>query len=360
MKHMRPGTVEQTYRPIGETEAGHGSVVAQAFVCTCTVILMLVLSIACVPNGYRPGTTPVRRSPAAVRQKAVDRVLAAARSEDEFLRANAMETAIFLPERAGSLLQIGFEDSSPVVRFAALVTMGKLKLKSLAPGARRLLTDPDKSVQAAAIFALRQCQEQIDSSPMAFLLANPNPGTRANVAMLMGMSGDSTAIPLLKDAALVSMKNASPQRAIIVRLQIAEAVVKLGDEESIDAIEAKAFSQFGEVRVLAVSMLGHLKDRRIEPMLVDMLAGPPIELQVAAAQALAEMGHQGRSLEVVLKAASSPMATVRAQAAIALGYFRQPDAARKLAILLDDRYPQVRVSAAAAVLRRAGSASGGH
>ncbi len=359
MKHLASKIVARTYKPGGATADGQGHVAAQAFAGACAAMLLLVVPVACTPGGHRPATTPARRSPTAVRQKAVDRVLDAARSPDEFLRANAMETAIFLPERADSLLQVGFQDSAPVVRFAALATMGRLKLTSGVPSARRLLTDRDPSVRAAALFALGRCGEQVDPSSMAFLMTSPDPGARGNVAMLVGMAGDPAAIPLLKDAARVRMRMASPQRAAIIRMQIAEAVVKLGDEESIDAIEAGAFSQFDEVRVLAVMTLGRLKDRRMEPALVSMLDGPPIELQVASAQALAEMNHRGLGLDIVLKAASSATWTVRVQAAAALGYFSQPQVSDKLATLLDDTAGQVRISAAAAVLRRFASASTG-
>ena len=92
----------------------------------------------------------------------------------------------------------------------------------------------------------------------------------------------------------------------------------------------------------------------MEAALAGMLDGPPVELQVAAAQALATM-DRSRGLNVVLVAAGSPAATVRAQAAMALGSFREPAASDKLARMLDDPDPQVRIAAAAAVLRRARS-----
>jgi len=313
--------------------------------------LVVLLPIACTTEtGDRTGVRPQVRI--SLKQEAIDRVLVAVRSDDAFLRANAIEAAAFLPTRAESLVRIGLDDKSPVVRFASLATMGRLELSQLAPAARRLSTDQDESVRAAALFALNQCGQRVDLSPMAELLASGEPTTRANVAMLMGLSGDRSAIPLLKEVARVRMKKANPQRAAVVRLQIAEAVVRLGDEESIDAIEAAAFSQFDEVRVLAVLTLGRLKDRQVEPALAGMLSRPPIELQLAAAQALAMMNRRGRGLGLVLEAADSPVTTIRAQAAIVLGHFQDPKATDKLAVMLDDEQPQVRIAAAAAVLRR--------
>ena len=325
----------------------------------CGVVLFgSLLSTACAgPAAKPPATTPQRR--AQLVRRAVEQVLVAARSDDAFLRANAVETAAFIPDRAPFLLRVGVDDKSPVVRFAAMATMGKLRLKELEPSARRLLADPDESVRAAAMFALGQCGTSVNASAMATMLASADPGVRANLALLLGLTRDPSAIPLLKDAAKAPLKRASPQQAALVRLQIAEAVVNLGDEGSIDALEAAAFSQFDEVRVLAVLILGRLEDRRMEPALAGMLDRPPVELQVAAAQALATMGRS-RGLNVVLRAAGSATPTVRAQAAIALGAFREPAASDKLAQMLDDPQPQVRIAAAAALLRRArpGAAAG--
>ena len=342
MQHTRPRTIECS----AKSQVGRSSY-------TCVVVMLVgLLPIACAPvaedlDAVRP------EARISLEQKAIDRVLVALRSEDAFLRANAIEAAAFLPKRAESLVRIGLEDKSAVVRFASLATVGRLKLRRLLATARRLSTDPDESVQAAALFALSQCGQRVDLSPMAALLASDEPTTRGNVAMLMGLSGDPSAIPLLKEVARVRLKKANPQRAAVIRLQIAEAVVRLGDEESIDAIEAAAFSQFDEVRVLAVLTLGRLNDRQVEPALAGMLNQPPIELQLAAAQALAMMDRRGRGLEMVLQAADSQVTTIRAQTAIVLGHFQDPKATDRLAVMLDDQQAQVRIAAAAAVLRRA-------
>ena len=174
------------------------------------VTLVVLLPIACTPVAEdRDAVRPQARI--SLEQKAIDRVLVAIRSEDAFLRANAIEAAAFLPKRTESLVRIGLEDKSPVVRFASLATVGRLKLRELVPTARRLSTDPDESVRAAALFALSQCGQRVDLSPMAALLTSDEPTTRANVTMLMGLSGDPSAIPLLKEVARARLKKANPQ-----------------------------------------------------------------------------------------------------------------------------------------------------
>ena len=328
----------------------------RAGLCGVVVFGALLTSACAGPTGKSTADSPQRRAELASR--ALAEVLTAASSDDAFLRANAMEAAALIPDRAPFLLRIGVDDKSPVVRFAAMATTGKLRLKELAPSALRLLSDPDESVRASAKFAMSQCGQPVDGPSLASMLGSADPGVRANVAILLGLAGDASVIPLLKESAKAPLKRTSPQQEALVRLQIAEAVVKLGDEGSIDALEAGAFSQFDEVRVLAVLTLGRLEDRRMAPALTGMLNGPPVELQVAAAQALANMG-QSHGLRVVLTAAGSSSPTVRAQAAIALGAFSQSAASDKLARMLADPQPQVRVAAAAAVLRRSGRVRAG-
>ena len=185
---------------------------------------------------------------------------------------------------------------------------------------------------------------------MASYLASQDSRVKANAALLMGMTGDPKALLMVREMASQTMSRSTGQeRKVLVRLQFAEVMVKLGNESSLDAIRASAFSQFPEVQVFAVTMLGRLQDRDMEAGIVPMLAKKPIELQLAAAEALARMGRYD-GLDVLVEACASQQAPVRAQAAAALGRFRQPGAAQALAKLLDDPSGQVRVAAAASVL----------
>lgn len=289
---------------------------------------------------------------------AAKEVLVAARSPRADIRANAIEAAEALVARRGPLAEAALADPDPVVRFAALTVIGKMKLQGAAAGAHQLLNDQNESVKAAAYFALARCfgdnpnahPQAVDITPMGGLMFSNNPNTRANTAMLIGLLGDRTAIPLLKEGAASFSQRVPQVKQRLVSVQVAEAIVTLGGADTIDAIRAAAFSQFDEVRVIAINTLGRLQDRRFEEAFVEMLkADNPIEVKISAAGTLARFGR-GEGTEIVLQSAESRNSVIRAQSAYVLGLFRNQVAMNKLARMLDDPDEQVRISAAAAIL----------
>jgi len=284
------------------------------------------------------------------RQRAINQVLESSRSPKPFLRANALETARDLPYRATPLLQPALGDHHPAVRFAALVTAGDLKLTALAPRARQLLDDPSASVRAAALYTLHAADPETNITPIAAMLTSQDPSARGNAAILLSRIGDKSAIPMLKELARSPMARAGAAQCALARIQIAEATASLGDNSGLNAVRAAAFSQFDEVRILAVTMMGRLNDQRMQRAIEKMLDNPPIELQIAAASTLAKWGSW-LGWDTLSQAADSKIPTARAQAALALGYFHSRQAALKLTQLLSDPSEQVRLSAAAAILR---------
>ena len=316
--------------------------------------LVLGLWVVMVGFGHRsaqadaPGGPP--QTILEARPQAVDQVLASSRSKDPFLRANAIEAAQNLSQRVVPLVQLGLADPNPAVRFASAATVGSMRLVGMAPAVRALANDPSESVQAAALTSLRLCGEQVDLTPLAVMLTSVKPTVRGNAALLLGRMGDPSAISMLSELATAPMPRASADQEAVVRLQIAEAIVKLGDDTALNAVRAGLYSQFDEVRLLAVSMLGELKDRRMEKAMAQMLLQPPIELQIAALGALAQLGRYGGE-SILLQASRSPFPAVRAQTALTLGRFRGAGAQNALVGLLNDQSEQVRLSAAAGILQ---------
>lgn len=283
------------------------------------------------------------------KDQAVEQVLLSGRSDNPFLRANAIEAMQPLPQRALPLAQLGLKDDHPAVRFAALVTVGQLETPGLGKAVQERLDDESPSVRAAAMFAARKLGLNVRIDAMARMLASQDPGLRGNVAMLLGMLGDRSAIPMMQEMAQVPMPRASAARQALARIQVSEAVLKLGDNTALDAVRAGAYSSHDEVRVLAVMIMGRTGDQRMQPAIRQMLENAPIELRLAAAEALARMGDD-RGLSVALEGAKSQLEAVRSQTAFTLALFRDPAAARALVTLLEDPVEQVRLSAAAAIL----------
>lgn len=307
------------------------------------------------------------------------------------VRLAALEAAQHAPELAFDMARSGMGDANPAVRFAALVAVGKLQITELADAAEDLLRDQNPSVRAAAIYALRSCGRNADLNPIVPLLASDNPSTRANAAMVIGYLGDDQALPMLADMAGMPMPRASSAEREWVRLQFAESMIRLDPDnaEVLATIRAALYSPMDDLRILAIQILGEVGDRSVLEGLAYMVEDDnPIQVRIAAAQAIARMGdprggpaliaasaydtEQLRDdLREYLRALSRNdpergqiqallndpdrqavlAAEVRAQAAIAMGWLESTASARRLAELLADPSPIVQVAAASSILK---------
>ncbi len=320
-------------------------------------------------------------------------VEATAGNKQARVRLAGLEAAQHAPDAADDLALAGLTDENPAVRFAALVTIGKLKINRLADAAVDLMRDEDESVRAAAIFAVKRNGRDVDLSPLGRMLATGKPGARANAALLLGELGDPQAIEMLREMAGAPMPRVSSAQRAWVRLQFAEAMIKLdpNDAEVLGTIRAAMFSPLDDVRVLSMQILGEVGDEAVRNGLKHVLERDnPIQVRIAAAQALVRMGDntaaptlmdasaydvealrddledflrdrgrqdvgpETRAVREMLadeKQLRRNAAEVRAQAAVALGWVRSPRAVDRLIGLMEDPDPIVSVAAASAVLR---------
>lgn len=312
---------------------------------------------------------PTGDDAAVIRERAIEQIITSSRSEDPFLRANAIESAHDLPERVVQLVHLGLRDENPVVRFVAVATVGKLKLADLVGSVEKLHDDVSPSVRAAVLFALRRCGRAVDLSPLADMFVQPDPTLRGNVALLLGELGERSAIDMLKILSEAPLdRNLIVEQEEIVRIQIAEAMVLLGDDLALEVLRASAYSPYDEVRIIAVRALGSVVDRKFERGLINLLDQNPIELKLAAAESLARITqvHDPNRARVEKEVLSRAMQgarwdapAVRAQAALVLSTLNSPAAAALRARLLDDPHEQVRLAAAAAIIRAADGHEGG-
>jgi HEAT repeat protein len=248
------------------------------------------------------------------------------------------------------------------VRFVAAMTVGKLKLVDQCDLVEPLLDDEAESVRAAAIYALRRCGREVDPTPLADMLFATDPEVKGNAVLVLGELGDASAIPMLKQAVRHHAERISMARARIIELQIAEALVKLGDDSGLEAIRAALFTppEQGELSALACLMCGRLNDQTYLASLREkaIRVGPqqePAEIRLAATLAVAQLDWTRAPFEVAVAYTDSTHYTIRAQAAAVLGWSRDAVVLARVGRLLDDPNPLVQVAAAGAVLQSTGS-----
>jgi HEAT repeat protein len=297
--------------------------------------------------------------------RAIDLISASIRSPQPDVRANAVEAAGLLPRRLESVITAGLSDSNEGVQSVAAMTIGKQRLVSLAPRARTLINSPSLYVEAAAVLAMARNNEPVDDARMSrlaeVLFTSQSPRVRAHVAFCLGEIGNDSALPMLKDAAVIKMPTADRGEYNAMMLQFAEAMFKLGDSNQIEVIRAAL--QPGrpddlENTALAVQILGELGDKRQIDQMVWLSAyrDPatkqllPAEVRMAAASALAKLGLD-RGAFVADEFVKDEDPALRAQAAAVFGDIGREGNLRTLAGLLDDPVDQVRISAAAAVIK---------
>lgn len=300
---------------------------------------------------------PPTHSDASLRNSVIEMLMSAMNSEIAVIRANAIEGMQADPELLGPMVTRGLVDDNRGVRFVAAMSVGRFRMESLSHLLEPLLRDESDSVRAAAIYGLHRCGHKVDLSPLASMIVSNDPEVRANAAMVLGELGNPTAAPMIRHATRVGMERVSMARVKMVDLQMAEALVMLGEESEIGAIRAALFAppEEGELTALACMMCGRLEDERAVANLVRIARRTgrfqqPAEVRMAATWALAHMGTGQATLDVPMEYLNSDQFQLRAQAALTVGEIGDPAVIDSLTPLLADPNPMVQVSAAAAIL----------
>jgi HEAT repeat protein len=302
---------------------------------------------------------PVERS--RLREAGIAVLLELAASEDAQVRANAIEGLIPVPVRLEAVLPAALADENEGVRTVAGMAVGECELRGLISAVRPRLDDPSPYVRAAAIYALRACGEEVDPTPLGQMVTrDPSAKVRSHAAYLLGELADKGTSALLRDAAMQQVPRASAVENKVLQVQIAEALVKLGDTEQLHTIRAALYPSTPEeldATVLAVQVLGEQRDRPSAGQLHNLavMRDPggnpmPIEVRLAVAGALGALGN-AEFEPVAMASIESGSDPERIQAAWALGEMATSAAVRALEGKLADPAPRVRVAAAAALLR---------
>jgi len=273
------------------------------------------------------------------------------------MRANAIEALQYGPtEVLEKVVRIGLGDENRGVRFVAAMMIGKMQLCKNSILLEPLLLDESSSVQASAIFAMYKCGQSVDLNPIANMLQSNNPEFRGNAVMILGLMGNASATHMIRSIARDTTHSITPIRHRLINLQVAEALVQLGERSELEVIRAAIFSssQESEVTALACQIAGRLHDVEITPTLQGIVLTPERysdEIRLIAATALAEIAPDRVPMEPVLRFTSSDSAALRSQCATTIGIQGNQLNLGPLALMLKDHDPIVQISAAGAVLR---------
>ncbi|MEL7473658.1 MAG: HEAT repeat domain-containing protein [Planctomycetota bacterium] len=302
---------------------------------------------------------PVRRS--RLREQALDRLLEATRDRDPQMRWNALEALSVTPRRLEPLVLEALRDPNAGVRTVAATLVGREKLSGLTDQVWPLLQDASPYVRASAIYALRSNGAQPDPTPIgAMLTSHPSPRVRAHAAFLIGEMGNTSALSMLRQAAATTDAPGSQSERRLLELQIAEAMVKLGDEGQIQTLRSALYPSRPEeleATLLALQALGEVGDRRqVDELLAvaryrDETGAPmPAEVRLTAGQSLLKLGERG-AVQLADEHRFDAAGRIRALAAIAYGASANLETLPKLEAMLGDPEPVVQIAAAAGILR---------
>jgi HEAT repeat protein len=280
---------------------------------------------------------------------AADRELSdAMKSGDPILRVHALEGI-----RDGNSghhhqeILRALADPQAVVRFAAALAAGELKIAQAHDPLLAVAEDRSENVRVAVRFALHRLGDRRYSHELEHLATDSNPLVRGNVAFVLGMMGEPSALRILR----VLRIDADPA----VRQQASEAMWRLGDEEGLKDLVGLTYSRYPDDRMigyLGLALPGNTTIR--QHVRAGLVAGWPDvswpEVALVAARAMGMLGSD-EGYAIAQQGAVNSDSRQRVQAAFAFGAIGRADAQGILKKLLADPDPSVRIAAATAILQ---------
>ena len=313
-------------------------------------------SIQAMESGkaYRP---PMVVHGDTVRDRAMSILNQAIGSDDPRSRANAIEALKYADKQSLSdAVRAGLVDENRGVRFVAVMMMGGAGLCDDTVLLEPILDDPSPSVQAAVLCTLYKCGQQVDLNPIGRMLNSDDPEQRGNAALVLGEMGNASAVSMIRHASRTTPSSIPTIRRRVINLQMAEALVKLGQEKDLEIVRAAIFSslQEAEITALACQIAGRVNDVQILSTLESIAASPdryPDEIRLVAASSIAQIDSEKVPSDIVLSFTSSEYPLLRAQSATTLGVEGNQVNLGPLALMLKDSDPNVQIAAAGAILR---------
>jgi HEAT repeat protein len=277
-----------------------------------------------------------------LRARAWQELSVAKGSNNPLVRAHALEgMKDSVGASAADAIVSGLADEAGVVRFAATLASGELKLPGARPYLVRMLEDVDPSVRIGTRFALHRLGDKTHSHDLEVYAKDPSPRTRGDTALVLGMMGEPSAVNVL--VPMLADNNAA------VRLQVSEALWRLGSEAGLERLVSYSVSGHPDDVMIALTALAAPRDRRVLGHITGNLTSDYDEVSLVAARAAGQLGSD-EGYGVALHGMKSRDPRQRMLAALAFGEIGRTDAQPHLATLLKDADADVRVGAATALL----------
>ena len=326
--------------------------------CLCLALLVATPLAGCGGKGRKnrevrlnqPTKQPPKVPPRAdvpadqnLRSLAWQELSTAKGSNNPLIRAHALEgMKDSVGASAADAIVSGLSDDAGVVRFAAAMASGELKLPAARPVLLTMVDDVDASVRVGVRFALHRLGDKSRSHDLEVYAKDPSPRTRGDVALVLGLLGEPSAtnvlIPMLAD------NNAA------VRLQVSEALWRLGHESGLERLVSYSVSGHPDDQMIALLALAGRRDRRVLGHINGNLTSDYEEVSLIAARAAGMLGSDA-GYGVALKGVQSRDPRQRMLAALAFGAIGRTDAQEQLGKLLKDPDADVRIGAATALLQ---------
>jgi HEAT repeat protein len=233
-------------------------------------------------------------------------------------------------------------DPEAVVRFAAALACGELRIREARPALLNLADDRSENVRVAVRFALHRLGDKHLSHDLEKTATDASPLVRGNTALVLGLLGEPSAIAILQTLRL----DANPA----VRQQASEAMWRLGNEEGLKDLVGLTMSRYPDDEMIGYLGLSWPRNTTVRQHIRAGLVGDYPEVTLVAARAMGMLGSD-EGYVIARKGAESADARQRVLAALAMGAIGRSDAQDILRKLLSDPDAGVRIAAATAILQ---------
>jgi HEAT repeat protein len=297
------------------------------------------------PSKRPPAPPPVRdvtitpdQTNAALAEQA-----AALKSSDGLIRAHANE-AISRSEPAPFEPQLiaAIDDVAPVARVSAAMAVGELRLVDARPALLKHTNDSDDLVRVAVRFALHRLGDRRLSHELELFSRSDNASVRGMTVMALGLLEEPSAVKILLPM--------QADRSATVRLQVSDALWRLGNQQGLANLAASAVSAYPDDQMIAFLALAEPRDTRVIEHVRAGLVADYEETRLVAARAVGMLGSD-EGYTIAANGLESVDARKRMLGALALGAIGRKDAIDLLMPLLKDNDADVRVAAAAGILQ---------